>query len=225
LQIGIEVEPMIDLAVLIPATLLLAGLLYFEKQGKLKWLLPTKTALSSLFVVTALVQPHPHHNYYLLILLGLLFCLVGDVFLALEGKMMFTVGLFSFLIGHIFYCTAFFHIARIGLWTWVGAGTVLVISGGVYIRLRSHLDSMEMPVLVYVVVISVMVTGAWTVFGDPQRRFCGSTMVFLGALGFYFSDVFVARDRFVQKDVTNRLIGLPLYYGGQFLFAFSVGLL
>ncbi|TFG38533.1 MAG: hypothetical protein E4H39_00070 [Syntrophobacterales bacterium] len=50
-------------------------------------------------------------------------------------------------------------------------------------------------------------------------------MIFVGALCFYFSDIFVARDRFFRKEFLNRLIGLPLYYLGQFLLAFSVGLI
>jgi hypothetical protein len=48
---------------------------------------------------------------------------------------------------------------------------------------------------------------------------------FVGALGFYVSDVFVARQRFLKSEIVNRLIGLPLYYGGQFLLAFSVCLI
>jgi hypothetical protein len=50
-------------------------------------------------------------------------------------------------------------------------------------------------------------------------------MAFLGAVSFYFSDVFVARDRFLKKEFLNRLTGLPMYYAGQFFLAFSVGLL
>lgn len=30
-------------------------------------------------------------------------------------------------------------------------------------------------------------------------------------------------DRFIKKQMLNRCIGLPLYYAGQFLLAFSVG--
>jgi hypothetical protein len=33
----------------------------------------------------------------------------------------------------------------------------------------------------------------------------------------------VARQRFVAPAFANRLYGLPLYYLGQFLLAFSVG--
>jgi hypothetical protein len=47
--------------------------------------------------------------------------------------------------------------------------------------------------------------------------------IFSGAASFYISDLFVARDRFLKMEFKNRLLGLPLYYFGQFLLAFSVG--
>jgi hypothetical protein len=50
-------------------------------------------------------------------------------------------------------------------------------------------------------------------------------LVFSGALAFYVSDIFVARQRFLKTEFLNRLIGLPLYYSGQFMLAFSGGLL
>jgi len=39
---------------------------------------------------------------------------------------------------------------------------------------------------------------------------------------FYVSDIFVARQRFVARQHINRLVGLPLYYAGQFMIAFSI---
>jgi hypothetical protein len=35
------------------------------------------------------------------------------------------------------------------------------------------------------------------------------------------SDLFVARDRFVQPGFVNRLLGLPLYYAAQAMLAIS----
>jgi len=45
----------------------------------------------------------------------------------------------------------------------------------------------------------------------------------LGALLFLLSDLAVARDRFVAPVFINRVWGLPMYFCGQLLFAFSVG--
>ncbi len=216
---------MMNLLIIVLAIILLAGLLYFEKTGPQKGKLPTKTVLSCLFILTALVQAHPIPGYYQLLLFGLIFCLGGDVFLALPQDRMFLMGLVSFLMGHVFYGICFFYVADISQWTWIGCLVGLFVSGLVFYWLRPHLGSMRIPVSAYIVVITVMVIGAWTVLGDTKLSFAGRLPVFIGAVSFYLSDLFVARDRFLKSEFTNRLIGLPMYYCGQFLLAFSVGLL
>ncbi len=216
---------MLNFLIIVSAAILLAGLLQFENKEIRTGVILTKIPLSCLFIFTALVQPHPISSYYQFFLVGFLFCLAGDVCLALPQKKMFLAGLISFLLGHAFYIFAFFTVAQISRWTWVGALVVFIISGSVYSWLRPRLGSMKGPVLVYVIVISVMFSGAWSVLGESNLTLLGRIMVFVGALSFYFSDVFVARDRFLKKESLNRLIGLPMYYAGQFLLAFSVGLL
>ena len=84
---------------------------------------------------------------------------------------------------------------------------------------------MNLPVLLYIIVITLMMSGAWSVLGDGTLALSGRIAVFTGALSFYVSDIFVARDRFLKTEFLNRLVGLPLYYFGQFLLAFSIGFL
>ena len=43
-----------------------------------------------------------------------------------------------------------------------------------------------------------------------------------GACLFFASDLAVARDRFVARDFTNKLWGLPAYYIGQLLIAWAI---
>jgi uncharacterized membrane protein YhhN len=215
---------MVNSLIIVGAAALLAGLLWFEKGKGRKGMVFTKAALSLLFIVAVIVQPHPIPAFYRFLLAGLLLCLGGDIFLALPQGRMFLYGLISFLLGHLLYIGAFFSLAPTNQWTWIGLGTVLVISLWVYVWLNPYLGAMKGPVLLYVVVISVMACGAWSVLGSYHLAQPGRTMVFVGALSFYFSDIFVARDRFVKEEFLNRLIGLPMYYTGQFLLAFSVGM-
>jgi len=79
------------------------------------------------------------------------------------------------------------------------------------------------PVLAYVLVITLMLSGAWAVFQDSTFSAGGRAFLFAGALCFYLSDILVARDRFIRAEFSNRLLGLPLYYAGQFLLAFPPG--
>jgi uncharacterized membrane protein YhhN len=184
-----------------------------------------KTILSCLFIVAAMVQDHGPSGYYPLVLTGLVFCLGGDVCLALPHRRAFLVGLTSFLLGHVFYVIAFASFAQMDLRTLAGSAAVFVASGCVYLWLKPHLGPMNGPVVAYVLVISLMLCGAWSVAGNNHVSWSGSVAVLAGASAFYLSDLFVARDRFLGKAFVNRLIGLPLYYAGQFLLAFSVGML
>jgi uncharacterized membrane protein YhhN len=216
---------MVNSLIIAGAAILLVGLLYFEKGENRKGLVPVKSALSLLFVLAIIVQPHPMPAYYFLLLMGLLLCLGGDIFLALPQRRMFLYGLICFLLGHLLYIIGFFSSAGINKWTWIGLLTVLVISLRVYVWLAPYLGAMKGPVLLYVMAITVMACGAWSVLGSYQLALTGRITVFVGAMSFYLSDIFVARDRFIRKGFLNRLMGLPLYYTGQFLLAFSVGLL
>jgi len=216
---------MLNTVILIAAVGLLAGLLYFEKKGNSKGKLPTKTILSCLFILTALGQPHPIPEYFFILLIGLVFCLGGDVFLALPQQRMFLFGLVSFLLGHVCYVICFFYVAELNLWTWGGGAIGLAVSGLVFLWLRPYLGTLLMPVIAYIVVITVMVIGAFTVLGDARLPSAGRFFVIFGAVSFYISDIFVARDRFIKTEFSNRLYGLPLYYAGQFLLAFSVALI
>ena len=216
---------MLNILIVIAALFLLVGLLFFEKNGDQRGKLPTKTILSGLFILTALLQPHPLPEYFYILLIGLVFCLGGDVFLALPQERMFLFGLVSFLLGHVCYVLCFFYVADLNPWTWGGSAIGLATSGLVFYWLRPHLGSMLVPVIAYIIVITAMVIGAFTVLGDSTLHSTGQLLVIFGAVSFYISDVFVARDRFLKTEFANRLIGLPLYYGGQFLLAFSIGLI
>ena len=215
---------MVDTVLLVLALGLLAGLLMSEKQARTGPILAFKTPLSTLFVAVALIQPHPIQSYYLWVLAGLVWGLIGDVCLALKGNTAFRAGLISFLLGHILYVVAFAGLTRPSDWLTLGHLLIVAVSLGVFYWLRPHLGSMFVPVCLYIVVISVMIAAAWVAFLNPELAPKGAWALFLGAICFYVSDIFVARDRFVKSQFANRLLGLPLYYGGQFLIAFSVGL-
>jgi len=198
--------------------------LYFEKKNRIPRII-TKSFLSFLFVLTALLQPRPVPAYFHYLLVGLIFCLVGDVCLGLPQKKAFMAGLVAFLLGHILYIFGFSTLVAVSEWFSLGAFILVVISALIFFWLRPHLKSMMIPVLIYILVITIMAVGAWAVFGKSTFQISGRTLILVGALCFYVSDIFVARQRFIKEQYRNRLLGLPLYYAGQFMLAFSIGLL
>lgn len=215
---------MVNPGLVVVAFGLLVGLLFAEKQRRTGLILSFKTPLSILFVGAALIQQHPVQSYYQLVLAGLVCGLIGDVCLALPGKKAFRAGLVFFLIGHLLYVIAFVGLTRQSDWVAPAHLIIAAVSLGVFLWLRPHLGTMLIPVALYVIVISVMAAAAWVAFLNPNLQRSGALTLLLGSILFYVSDVFVARDRFVESAFVNRLLGLPLYYSGQFLIAFSVGM-
>jgi uncharacterized membrane protein YhhN len=216
---------MMNVLIIILGIILLFGLLYYEKKNDRKPLLIVKSILSLLFVMTALLQPHSVPAYYHTLFIGLIFCFIGDVCLALPQEKAFTGGLVAFLIGHIFYIFSFSSLTQIYHWISAGFFIIFGLSVLIFLWLRPHLKSMLIPVLLYILVITVMASGAWAVFWKSSFPISGRALILVGSFCFYFSDVFVARSKFIKEEYRNRLFGLPLYYAGQFLLAFSVGLL
>ncbi|MCB2225418.1 MAG: lysoplasmalogenase [Desulfarculaceae bacterium] len=208
----------------IPAVLLLIGLIWAERGQEPGRVLLFKAPLSILFVVAALISPHPVGWYFGLVLAGLVLGLIGDVCLALKGDKAFRLGLVSFLLGHVAYVVAFAGLTPPSQWINPGILAVCAVSGLVFLWLRPTLGKMLGPVLAYVVVITVMVIAGWAALFQRTVPPTAGWVIFIGALIFYLSDLFVARDRFKSPGWDNRLIGLPLYYGGQFAIACSVGL-
>jgi len=210
--------------ILVPAVILLALLLVFEKKDSVPGKLMVKTPLSLLFILTASLQSQPIPSYFTYMLIGFILCLGGDVLLIFPQRKAFLLGLVSFLLGHVLYVVAFFNISQISSPAWIVTLIIVCVSIGVFFWLKPHLGSMMVPVILYIVVITSMVIGAGSVLFDSTLSPTDTKVVFIGALLFYLSDLFVARHRFIKPEFINRMVGLPLYYSGQFLLAFSVGL-
>jgi uncharacterized membrane protein YhhN len=205
------------------ATVFLLGLLYFENKTGTLGILLTKPVVSALFVITAVTRNHLDVDYFMAICMGLVFCLIGDVCLIfMTVRKMFLAGLVSFLTGHLAYLAAFSCFADLSVLTWIFLVVFAVLGLGVYRWLAPNLGTMKVPVIAYIVIITVMVIGAVSLFGNRQVSDTGRYLVLTGALSFYLSDLFVARNQFVKNEYINRLFGLPLYFFAQFLIAFSV---
>jgi uncharacterized membrane protein YhhN len=190
-----------------------------ERVRSRRLLYVAKPAASVGFLLAALGSGSLDDAYGGLILAGLVLSLIGDVALMLRGRAPFLAGLVSFLLAHVVYAAAFLVAGVSPTWT-VVAGAGAFVAAWVVLRwLLPHVETdMKGPVLGYVVVISLMVSLAAGTLGEGL-----TALIITGAVLFYFSDLFVARDRFVTPGFVNTLIGLPLYYVAQLLLALSTG--
>ncbi|NLV43438.1 MAG: lysoplasmalogenase [Candidatus Hydrogenedentes bacterium] len=176
-----------------------------------------KMFASTGFILLCVSMGGIYSAYGLAILVGLVLSWWGDLFLISKSPTIFMMGLVAFFLAHVAYCVAFiFYHAQ--LYPALCALGILLIPGAVLVHwLYPYLGPMRLPVLSYMGVITLMVSLA-----AATAYVSGHYVILLGAVIFYCSDVFVARDRFVHEGKVNGLIGLPLYYLGQVLLALTV---
>ncbi|MDZ7314574.1 MAG: lysoplasmalogenase [candidate division KSB1 bacterium] len=171
------------------------------------------TALLSFFGET-------RFSYSFLILIGLLFSLGGDIALMFHGKKFFLIGLVSFLFAHIVYTIAFGSLgdfSKLDLWTATALGLAGIV---IYHILRAGLGALKLPVIFYMVVISVMVNRAFSVWANPACSSLPAGLISSGAVLFYLSDAILALNRFAKPLRYERFSLVP-YYLGQFFIALS----
>jgi uncharacterized membrane protein YhhN len=195
----------------------LATLLWAETNQP-TWRRPAKMMASTAFVAVALSLGAGNTSFGRWMLAGLALSWLGDLLLTYEGRPAFLGGLVAFLLAHVAYIVAFV-VRGVATPQWLFVVAVFVVGNFILRWLWPHVDQeMRLPVLAYVVTITVMVlAAAATAQAEPNWRIPG------GAVAFYLSDIGVARNHFVAPGVINRLWGLPLYYAAQLSFAWVAG--
>jgi uncharacterized membrane protein YhhN len=125
-----------------------------------------------------------------------------------------------FLLAHVAYAITFTMLDGLHTTDWLMALALLLIGGGIFFQIRGGLGKMKVPVIVYLVVISVMVNQALSAFTGSAFSAGQAWMISIGAILFYVSDVILAANRFWKPFRYNR-ISLAFYYAGQCLIALA----
>lgn len=175
-----------------------------------------KPLASAAFLLVVALEPLDDTTRATFIVAGLVLGAIGDVVLMARADAAFLVGLGAFLVGHVAYVVAFAADQGASGLVAVGAAVAVVLGAGSLRWLWHRLAGpFRAAVPVYVVVIAVMVALA---IGAARSH----PVTAVGAVLFAVSDLLVARERFVSSSRWNPVVGLPLYYAGQFLIAVSV---
>ncbi|ODV54585.1 MULTISPECIES: lysoplasmalogenase [Lysinibacillus] len=166
-----------------------------------------------LMIILAAIQKPVHiKKYQLLIIIGLVFCMIGDYTLQ-----WFLIGLTSFLIGHIFYIFAFSSANErpVPIWAKIilllyGAGMAIWIAGSVF---KTGETILAIAVIAY---IAVILTMGWTAIKT------GSRFATIGALLFIASDSYLSINKFVMPLAFSHEVIMLTYYSAQLLIALSI---
>jgi len=187
-----------------------------------------KPATMVFLILWFITKLPPGWNWFsLLILLGLILSLGGDIFLMLPDNW-FLAGLIAFLLAHLAYIGGFFVSGFVFEWkTLYFAIAILVAAIPIYLRIRKGLITrgnkrLVIPVTFYIIVISIMVFSASTTLLRPDWSLQAGLMVTLGAALFLISDAILAWNRFVTPLTKGRLISSIPYHLAQYFIVFGV---
>lgn len=200
---------------------LISGVLHIRAEyfGPQKQIYLFKPLTMVCIILMALsINPPISDTYKIIILIGLLFSIGGDIFLMLPQDR-FILGLVSFLIAHIFYIVAFAVEGDMPIVLWI-AIPLLIFGGGMLAILMPSLGEMKVPVIVYMLVILTM---GWMAIGRwLATEQVGSFLAAAGATLFMISDATLAYNRFKKAFHLAELIILGTYFAAQWLIALSI---
>ena len=155
-----------------------------------------------------------------LLLTGLFFSWLGDVFLLFEYKhdLFFIFGLASFLTTHIFYIIYFLKIksANKSLLQKHPVLIAIVLAYGITLvwLLYPHLSDLKLPVMVYAAIICTMLLCSLHIFlkvNKPAARY-----YLLGATAFVVSDSLLAINKFYQPFACAGVFIMLTYCAAQY---------
>jgi uncharacterized membrane protein YhhN len=210
-----------------PLALLVVLLIRAEFADIRKQIYVLKPACTLLVIAIALVMARSPAGadpaYSRGILGALALSLIGDIALMFKARRAFMLGLVAFLAAQVVYGITFTMFSSFKGIDILGAAVLAVPAVAFYWYVFSSLDSMKMPVLLYVLVISFMLNRAAATFFAGAFTPIHATVIFTGAFLFYIADLILAVCRFKIQWRYQR-ISLAFYYAGQVLLAMSVGM-
>ncbi|HPD56692.1 MAG TPA: lysoplasmalogenase [Smithellaceae bacterium] len=147
-------------------------------------------------------------------LAGALFCGAGDVILDIDRVRLFVPGLAAFLLGHVGFIILFWmrRVSKSPRRIWIIP--VLLFSLAMAFVLVPKLGSLLVPVMLYLVVITLMTMLAIVADVRPLAA--------VGAFVFMLSDAMIALAKFVFNGHPSPLFTIPVYFTGLFLLGFGI---
>lgn len=205
-----------DIFIIIILLLILVSI--FTKQTGREKLFFIAKPLTMLFIIALplLEVREEYPAYAFLIMSGLIFSLLGDLFLLYPDRY-FNNGLYSFLAAHILYILAFNQ--NVNSYCGALALPILLYMTVVLKYLLPRLGGMKYPVIIYMLVISTMVYSAWNTSIYFNN---GLDLILVGAILFAISDTVLAFNKFYKKFTLAEPIILSTYFIAQLLFAMSI---
>lgn len=209
--------PVVSLLALVSAAITIAA--HYLEPPRTLLIVIFKPLTTALILAVALLPGTLRSDWYArLIAAGVVFSLVGDVFLVLPGG--FRHGLGAFLLAQIAYIAAF-HRGALSAGIIVPALVLAGVVAGMLWYLWPALDrGLKAPVAFYVMMISLMAALA---IGRALAQPTSSALLAAGGAALFLcSDATLAVNRFRRPFRLAELVVLATYFTAQWLIARSV---
>ncbi|GJQ68637.1 putative YhhN family [Trypoxylus dichotomus] len=156
--------------------------------------------------------------YAKVIIVGLVFCGIGDVLLVWPD--LFELGVLAFAMGHVCYIVAFgFEPLAWKLGSIMGA----CFTGGLVYLSHNIEETLQLiGVILYTYIILTMVWRAWARLTTKENWSWSKLLTALGATIFAISDLLLALNKFIVDITYSRELVMSTYYFAQLLIALSV---
>lgn len=161
-----------------------------------------------LLSLIVLVFRHTNKSNRLLLILGLLFGMTGDVLLDMNRETNFMFALIVYLIGHLLYISVFHRRIKYNKKHIIPTILVLIATIIIGYFLRNIPQKLLIPVIVYLVVIALMVVSSFMVN-------YGNWLIWSGAIIFMISDTIIAVNKFLIPIPKSTFFNIGLYYLAQ----------
>lgn len=165
-----------------------------------------------------------HHDFpsKKFLLTALFFSWIGDIILlfAARGELFFISGLIAFLISHLVYILLFNkqlkdRNKKNKAVYWIGVTVIIAYLFVMLTILLPSLGDLQLPVLVYAIVLSTMLLFAFKGFLSWKEP--ANSYVLLGAIIFVSSDSILAFDKFHEPIAMSSFLIMVTYLTAQFL--------
>jgi uncharacterized membrane protein YhhN len=189
---------------------------YKKQRYQIYFFKPLTIGLIILICIFQSVEVSSVYQY--LIISGLFFALIGDIFLMLPSNR-FLYGLFSFFITHILYLLAFISDSSFPAnYSYLIPGFII---GIIILRLLlPHTETKKIPIIFYSIILVFLL---WQAIGRIDESFTHSSIsALVGTIFFIISDVSLAFNRFVRTFKNSQVLTLSTYYTAQLFIANSV---
>ncbi|MDE3235552.1 MAG: lysoplasmalogenase [Bacteroidota bacterium] len=192
---------------------------YFTFQGQTAYRNFTKVLLVPVIILYIFLnaRKNVYRNTKTLVFFALVAAWVGDILLLNSGTIFFLLGMLAFATMHILFIITFYRFQKIrlskGQEAFIAAVIMGIVAFQVFRHIKPELGALEVPVIIYMAIISITMIVASNLLSSNARKFTARTYFVPGAALFVVSDTILALQMFLLKDVEFLSVIVMLSYG------------